>query len=425
MLIKKIRCLLFFIFLGTSAMAQDTLTSTEVDQKTYQLYTEGKWSELISFGKMAINKGYNYFYLQMRIGIAYYEKKNYCLAKDHFIKALKYSSDDELALEYLYYCYVFVGRNEDARILAKTFNQALREKIGIKKQTELESIFFEGGTKIADSTSYTDIYKKTHSNYFNPAAYFQIGVSHYIKNRVSFLHAASYYNQENFVGTITQTQYYLKGNVAFKNNWSVSPAFHYVNINFKNQIPSMPAPPTYTTLPPPQQQTITTTQTVSITNYFIGSIAAQKIIKKFTLSLGTTFANMSTTNQIVHNGFISYAPFGNSRLVIGCTGYIHTVNTYSTVNEALAPFIFFQPITRLSIKATYFSNQQNNIIEDNGYFVNNSPDLTMTRLGLNVKLNITKHLDVYGVFQKEFKKEAQQQFNYQYAIFVGGIKINL
>ena len=76
---KKYIFILFAVFTVIRANAQDTINSATVEQKSYQLYLDKKWPELIKFGNKAIHLGYDYFYLQMRIGIAYYEKKNYSL----------------------------------------------------------------------------------------------------------------------------------------------------------------------------------------------------------------------------------------------------------------------------------------------------------------------------------------------------------
>lgn len=64
-----------FVFSFYKGVSQEELNSAIVEQKSYQLYVDKNWSELIKYGNMAINKGYDYFYMQMRVGIALYEKK--------------------------------------------------------------------------------------------------------------------------------------------------------------------------------------------------------------------------------------------------------------------------------------------------------------------------------------------------------------
>ena len=68
----KILIIVFFVLRISDGIAQDTINSAAVEQKSYQLYLDKNWSELIKYGNMAVDKGYDYFYLQMRIGIAFY-----------------------------------------------------------------------------------------------------------------------------------------------------------------------------------------------------------------------------------------------------------------------------------------------------------------------------------------------------------------
>ena len=73
--------ILFFVCSIYESKSQDTINSATVEQKSYQLYQDKNWSALINYGKKAIKNGYNYFYMQMRVGIAYYEKKIIALPK--------------------------------------------------------------------------------------------------------------------------------------------------------------------------------------------------------------------------------------------------------------------------------------------------------------------------------------------------------
>ena len=89
----------------------------------------------------------------------------------------------------------------------------------------------------------------------------------------------------------------------------------------------------------------------------------------------------------------------------------------------MAPFLYVQPLKRLSVKASYFTNSGKNLVEDIGYLVNNSFDLTSSRLSILASLYLSKHVSFYGLYQFENKTESTQKFNYQYNVIVGGLKI--
>ena len=88
-----------------------------------------------------------------------------------------------------------------------------------------------------------------------------------------------------------------------------------------------------------------------------------------------------------------------------------------------APFIYLQPAKSISVKLSYLTNAGNNIIEDNGYFINNSSDLTKSRFGALANFQLTNSISLYGLYQLEFKQENVQQFNYRYNVIVAGIRI--
>ena len=423
------------VLLAIKGVSQDTLTSENVEQKSYQLYMDKNWSELIKVGNKAIKRGYDYFYLQLRVGIAYYELKNYSLAEGHFKKALSFNADDELSLEYLYYCYLFNGRYENARWLSKIFSQVLSEKVGANQLSKIGFVLIEGGTKITDSVNYYNKAKPSEPNYFNAPTYLQFGLNHYIKNRISLFHALTYFTQQTFVNQVKQYQYYIKATIPLKNNFSISPSFQYISLNVSSDYTKTttdtlwpPGVPPHSIPPPGAPPFKTTTSTVSSnsnkqSNYYVGSFAIQKIIEKFTLGVGMTISNMNDVTQYINSGFLSYHVLGNSKLVLGCTGYSHTIDNYKTTYFSASPFIYLQPINRLSLKMSYLVNTKNNIIEDNGYLVNNSGDLTTSRYSALVNVTLSKHLSLYGLYQLENKYEGFQGFNYRYNVIVGGIKI--
>lgn len=400
---RSCKVILFFIFFTTKSFSQESFNPSTVDEKSYQLFMEKNWHELIRYGNLAVKNGYNYFYMQMRIAIAYYEIENFNLAEKHFKNALHFNLEDELAQEYLYYCYTHTGRYEQARLLSKNFSNELGEKIGTAKKSDIDFIMAEGGTKIADSSNYYNTYTKQQSNFFNPATYFQVGLNHTIKNTVSVFHAATIFNQQSYPGFVNQNQYYLKVSIPTNNNWLINTSIHFVNLNYTASLF--------------QGKKNSTTKS----NYFVGSISAQKIINRFTFSAGTTLSNINKTTQY-NSGFLTYSFFGNNKLIIGCSGYFITSDNYKTKNTAIIPFIYIQPINKLSVKVNYMLNKNENIIEDNGYLINNSSDLTKSKLSILSSFYFNKNFSMYGLYQLENKEESFQLFNYKYNVIIFGIK---
>lgn len=134
---------LFMVFL-TVAKAQEKLNYAEVDKQSYQLFLEEKWPELIEFSEEAQKQGIDFFYLQARTGIAWYNLGKYRNAVPWFLKAYANDKSFEWLQEYVYYSLVFSGRKLEAVKYAPFFSDAMKKKIGFE-ETGLTRIAYETG----------------------------------------------------------------------------------------------------------------------------------------------------------------------------------------------------------------------------------------------------------------------------------------
>ena len=133
--------LLLFLFV---ASAQKKLNYIEVDKKTYELHHQQKWEELIEFSAKVRKQGMDFFYLQARTGIAYYNLKKYRIASGYFLKAWENDQSFEWLQEYLYFSLIYSGRSVEASKYAANFTVALKQKILFENMKPLH-IAFEFG----------------------------------------------------------------------------------------------------------------------------------------------------------------------------------------------------------------------------------------------------------------------------------------
>jgi hypothetical protein len=141
---KRIGLIGLFIFFLFVAKAQEKLNYAEVDKQSYQLYLEEKWPELIQFSEEARKQGIDFFYLQARTGIAWYNLVKYRNAVPWFLKAYANDKSFEWLQEYVYYSLVFSGRKLEAIKYAPFFSDAMKKKIGFE-ETGLTRIAYETG----------------------------------------------------------------------------------------------------------------------------------------------------------------------------------------------------------------------------------------------------------------------------------------
>ena len=138
------------------------------NSETYRLYTEANWKELIPIAKEGIAYGHDFYYLRMRLGIAYFEQEKYTEAKKQFEIALEFDEGSSDAKSYSYYCLLYLGRKKEA---IKYYN-VLNEKPKV-----INALYFESGVKLSDN-------KASVRN----SEYIFLGLNHNFGKNVSLFH---------------------------------------------------------------------------------------------------------------------------------------------------------------------------------------------------------------------------------------------
>ena len=406
------RVIIFVLFfsLAKNIFAQDSLNSKTVEDSTYRLYQSKNWRGLISLGNKALDNGFDYYYLRLRIGISYYEQKNYREAQKQFWKAYLFNSTDDVLMEYLYYCYIFNMQYDEARKLSKKFSSTLVEKLKTNKSPWIDYLFLESGIKTTDKPDLSDAY------------YGQFGFGHRVGKNISFFHAITLFDQNSQSSDLNQKQYYLCANIPVSKSWLISPAFHLIDrtITFKPQVypPWVILPPGILAIPPP-----------STKNYYVGSVAITKSISKFDIGIGATYSNIDSMTQVQGNISLSYFPFGNNKLFFTSIGYIQQESVSPDYKYAFSQSVSVSPFSKLILSANYFYNQAHHISEMNGYLANNSNDLTTSRITFTTNFILSRHLNFYLLYQLENKSQNNPQnnttTNYSYNNVFGGLKFIL
>jgi tetratricopeptide (TPR) repeat protein len=147
--LKPILLAIMLLTGGISAWGQSTSFSYS-DSLTYRQYLDGNWEALLRSGKLALKSGNDYKYLRMRMGIAYYELKDYRHAAEQFTRAHRFDTSDTLAAWYYNLACQSAGRPADHIRIS-----------GMKRPyAVLESFSAEAGMMIraasADSAAFTD-----------------------------------------------------------------------------------------------------------------------------------------------------------------------------------------------------------------------------------------------------------------------------
>jgi len=400
-----------------------------VDLETYNLYVEQDWDELIRAGKEGLKQDIDYYYLRMRIGIAYYETKNYKASQAHFRRALEFNQGDPVASEYLYYAYQFAGQTEQAGILVKDFSPSMMEKIlpppgKIVDRFGLEYLYNFNDTKdlLADPDEYFSGlpagYQLLTLNYSNVNAM----LHHEFSPGITLTHAYTYLNKTNYYyyydglsrfgfdeQKVFQNQYFISP--AFTTKWglTIAPSFHYLRIRF--QLPYVVSGGGGSGPGGGGGSSIQYSDLYS--NHYVVGLHLTQSVGRFAIRLGGIYSSVNNANQVTSTAGLTWYPLGNLDLYMGTALNVHTGITeltnsteHETTLELIPDFLIgFGIVSRVWMEFSGSYGNMKNYTEGNGYIVYNGPDWMLYKAMGTIVIPVTpKGSNVYlGTRFAEYK----------------------
>ncbi|MBN1650028.1 MAG: hypothetical protein JW857_01795, partial [Bacteroidales bacterium] len=250
---KSSRFLVLVLLLPFSYLwAQQSDLKTNYNEKTYNQYLASDWDALIDTGKEALDQGVDFYYLRLRIGIAYGAKYNYRMAIVNYKKALEFVPTDPVAQEYLYYAYLYAGMKNTAVQYVKQLPVAIRRKIDPERPLLIGNIYLETGYAVADykdnnlalttieNSYFAELFKRESQSYFNfslllnlgdnihlSAAYTGLGVNSEHQYQITGL------EQESEAINVKQNDFYLGLHINNASGFTFTPFFHNVNTSMQ------------------------------------------------------------------------------------------------------------------------------------------------------------------------------------------------
>lgn len=164
---KKILIAIISLVFSLNAISQQ-LNYFYVDSATYAMYLNGDWKDLIKLGKKSNRNDIDFYYLDLRMGHAYFERGNYFKATKYFEKAYKINPDYQFTQMYLYYSYLYSGLEKQSLTLYDKYYNSLKNDIKISKQ-KLKGFDVELG--ISPNFEYNSLQSFNYLRDFNHIAY--------------------------------------------------------------------------------------------------------------------------------------------------------------------------------------------------------------------------------------------------------------
>lgn len=384
------------------------LTQGQVDSETYTSFINKEYKTTIKIGKHSLKAGIDFYYLRYRMGVSYYENKNYEAAIPHFEKAKSLDGSDSALLEYLYFAYLYSNQNEKANLLADDFTADLKVKVGFVPKL-FKSVEAEVGMlKTNNFDNYKSNNFKGTSNFGHGTFYSDVAFGNlFVNNQLS-----SRFKLQNIISLVTNTSndiyqfsfpssretLFTNKNNYFQwnaigscliNNWIVSGGFGVYN----STSISYTVPPPFPTNQPFLSQK-------KNTNSISGSLSISKRLKYFEPTLAISYSNLLELKTISSEGSVSYFPLGNLNLY--GNSKIALVSNKAEHNTIFTQLIGVKIAKKLWLECFGASGNHENYISDNGLFVYNSPNKINWYAGSNLNFYFKK-IDLsfgYGIQER-------------------------
>jgi len=379
------------------AGAQQTLSVPAVDSATYSAWQQQDWSGLIRLGKEALENGIDFYYLRVRLGIAYYERENYHAALPHFENAYARNQQEDYLKEYLYYTYLLTDRWAEAAIVSKDFSPSLKSKTQTDQTPFIRAVdLLYGHTALTDN-AVTEEYSNSVDLSENGSQYipqklnsYYIGLQHRIAPRFMLYHAFTGLQISHFRYTQAEgrsktdydfqtstLQYYLSGNIAFTKNLNMVLGTHFLNVRYPVETEYFRQGRYYT---------VTTTYTDN------DMVAFASLYGKFryaTIGAGFYYGTLNYATQYQRDAKLLLYPLGNKNLY---TNSLLSFQTQKTSDDVSVDKVIFNQEVGVKVARSVWleaygswGDMENFVLMD-GVFIYNRLDVLRNRYGGRVIL---------------------------------------
>ena len=415
---------LFLLFLLTVS-AQQKLNFVEVDKKSYELYQQKKWQELIKFSNQARNNGIDFFYLQARTGVAYFNLKKYRKATKYFYQAWENDKNFEWLQEYLYYSLIYTGRYTEASKIAEDFTATLQAKINYSPNkiisVALESGYsfnpdFESLTTAAHDekaevgSDYGEAFYLKNSHFESLDLNHQVSPGFIVNHNLTYLginreERINWGGHNTFPLKINQFQYYINPTflIGKKLYLSASASLIWGSYDLmlgglnRNSIPYF---------------------FEKSTNFgdFVFSATGWSHFGNISPGAEVNFANINNNNLTQISGWITFYPFSNSNFYLTPRVYFKSSETksfgYNTIGISggiqLGPMHFY---------GQYLNGEMENFIEPAGYVIANFPGISSRKYSGSIYFPTGKKMQFV-------LRYINQDVTETYNVYIAGVKNN-
>lgn len=377
----------YFLCLSFFSKAQLVVPTAEADAKSLQLYNEGRWKDLIDFGKQKLASGIDFPLLQMRMGFANFKLGNYAQSSIHYNKVKNIEPYSKTANYYLYLSNLYLNNQDVVRFYANKLDENTKQEIKLQPFT-ISNVETEVSYK-----SPTNIRRQD-------AQFYRLGLGLNLGYNINLQQSIASFNQtidEPAMGllgvsnprniTINQLEYYAKASITVSSKLQLIGGYHFVKTPFNN---------------------------VEYNNH-IGFGGLQLTTPYVHFKALANFATISNSNYTQYDGVLSVFPFGNTSL------YAITKGSYN--NKFIASQILgFKVAKSTWLEANATIGEYLNLLDNDALYLYNDIDTKLFKVGGSLYTKISKKAILSLNYALENKRLFNSNTNFNQHSITGGIK---
>ncbi len=443
-----------------SSMAAGKLDFATVDKLTYQYFAEKKWDSVIVIGKQALRQDIDYYFLRVRMGIAYFEQAEYFPATTHLQKARRFNSEDPVVANYLYYAYLNSGRTEEARMIRSAIPRDTASP-PVHTLDFMDEVHAEGGYTLSSDQSPDNLATLMGSDsiygeqdLYGNSIYSNLGLKLSLFNKISLTLSYNYLNftktkfiqyghaeaqrdsvidnifsrdyfytfpwkihDTSFRYNVIQHEGHIGGTFLIPGNIKVSAAVHLVHVGYPLISTSLTdsvsdtayyskTDSTYHMFSYPSVLYAYNQKDTSFNNWLV-SLALSKDFGIFNVGLSGSWSNLNGKTQKQVGASLTYYPLGNLNFygTTSAAGFFQRNDKRLLISQVLGANI----APRMWVEADFYYGDYTNANILNGSVVYNNSDIIKYRAGATLLFLAGKHLRLSLTWQY-FRKESQQLY---------------
>lgn len=375
---KNIVCIVLLWFVATANAQKSSLSMQKVDSTSYALFLKQDWKTLIALGKQSRAEGIDFYYLKVRMGIAYFKDNKMFSAIQLLEEAYALDPNNPVVQDYLYWAYSYGGLEMESRLFYTKMSKELKAKMKLDLPVVSDISFNVLATNNLD---YDELLKSTNAQSDHiriiPKNYqmYSVGMSHPILKRLNVFHqftmmpatSEQQIRDESVLDNETyramEYRYYADVTLSLGNRWYLDSYVHIISGNYDNlNAESSDSDITYSDM------------------VFGGAITkASYFIRN---SINMSVSNLNGYNQFQMGCTMSLYPLGSTALVP--FGSIQYKNQDSKSNLVFTGGVSVT-IDKIALTGFGTVGNMNNFIASNGAIVYNQPATALNEFGANFK----------------------------------------